>query len=89
MRVHVVPIALVVSALIVGLLGWFVRGWIASLIGRDELTLAVGLVLVTVSLWPVLGAGALLPAGIVLLWLGLPARTGFIRDRRPSDPRRK
>lgn len=58
---------------------------IVQSVGREELTVGAGVGMVTMALWPVLGQLALLPAGLVLIWLGLPTRTGFIA---PPDVRR-
>lgn len=64
---------------------------ITRIVGRDELTLIAGVVLVTVAIWPALGRLALLPAGLVLVWLGLPARASFIAsaDRRSRTPEQR
>lgn len=57
-------------------------------IGREEVTVATGVVMITVALWPAIGQLALLPAGMILVWVGLPSRARFIvppearRDRR-------
>ena len=58
-------------------------------IGREEATVAAGVAMITVALWPAVGQLALLPAGAILVWVGLPSRARFIvppesrRDRRP------
>ena len=56
--------------------------------GRDEILLALALVLVSAGflmLWP---PGALLAPGLVLLWIVLPVRRPFI-DRPPAAPKTK
>ena len=55
-------------------------------IGREELTVGAGVALITMALWPAIGQLALLPAGLILIWLGLPSRTRFIA---PPDERRE
>lgn len=65
-----------------------VRAWIGSMIGVDELLLAVALTLVTVGSWPLLGRGALVVPGIVLLWIVLPTRGTFI-VRPPATGEKK
>lgn len=64
-----------------------VRVWIGSMLGVDELLLAVALTLVTVGSWPLLGRGALVVPGIVLLWIVLPTRGTFIV--RPTATEKK
>lgn len=54
-------------------------------VGREEVTISAGIGMITVALWPSIGQLALLPAGLILIWLGLPARTRFIA---PPDARR-
>lgn len=58
---------------------------IVSGIGREELTVGAGVALIALALWPAIGQLALLPAGVILIWLGLPARTRFIA---PPNARR-
>lgn len=58
--------------------------WISSVIGRDELTLLVGLGLLTAGVWPVLGVSSLAVPGAIVVWLVLPARLPFVH--RPQEP---
>jgi hypothetical protein len=63
---------------------------LASVIGPDEILLVVALTLVTVALWPWVGQGALLPAGLVLLFVALPSRAPFVhRQPIPEKPTRR
>jgi hypothetical protein len=57
---------------------------VSRVIGRDELALLVGLVLMTVSLWSLVGLVALLAPGVVITWLALPSRLPLVH--RPLDP---
>lgn len=58
---------------------------LTAIIGLDELLLIVALALITLALWPWVGRGALLPAGLVLLWVVLPSRATFV-SRAPDGP---
>lgn len=62
-------------------------GQAIAAIGVDVLVLILGLVMVTVGLWPWIGRGALLVPGVVLTWLSLPSRLPFVL--RPDASRRK
>lgn len=62
---------------------------LTSLIGPDEALLVVALTLVTVALWPWLGRGALLPAGLVLLFVALPSRAPFVNRQPPPEALRR
>jgi hypothetical protein len=65
---------------------------LAGLVGADELVLGVALALIATGLWQTWRPGAVLVPGVVLLWIALPARAGFI-TRLPGHtekpPRRK
>lgn len=71
------------------------RAWLAIIraeVGREELLLALGLVLVTIALWPVFAQGALIVPGTALIWIAMPTRRSFVETPRPTDdhkPRRK
>ena len=56
----------------------------SSVIGLDECFLIVALALVTTGLWALIGRGALVVPGIVLLWIVLPSRPPFVL-RRPIE----
>jgi len=64
---------------------WRMLVAVARGIGREDLTVGAGVTLITMALWPAIGQLALLPAGLILIWLGLPSRTRFIA---PPDTRR-
>ena len=49
-----------------------------SLVGVDEIALAVGLMLITIVIWPLCGQTSLLAPGSALVWLGLPSRGAFL-----------
>lgn len=53
--------------------------------GPDERVLACGLICLTVGLWSVVGAAALVVPGAVLTWLALPSRHPLIH--RPPERR--
>lgn len=53
-------------------------------ISRDEIVLAVGLILVTVALWPDFGIRSLIVPGAVFLWHALPTRAPFFLGRDGS-----
>lgn len=55
-----------------------------SAVGLDEVLLVSGLVMITVSLWPIAGRLALLAPGAVITWIVLPTRAPFIV--RKIDP---
>lgn len=52
---------------------------------RDEVVALLGLVLVTVALWPTFARGALLIPGLVCLWVALPQRAAFLKSQ-PVPP---
>lgn len=56
-----------------GLRPFVAAAWrgVSSEIGRAEVLIVVGVVLVTVGLWPHLSRGALVVPGLVCLWLAL------------------
>lgn len=51
---------------------------IASVIGFDEIAIAVGLALVAFGLWDVWRPGAFILPGMVILWMAVPSRPAFI-----------
>jgi hypothetical protein len=53
----------------------------------DELVLAAGVILIAIGCWDLWRPGAFLVPGAILVWISLPARTGFIA--RPSDSEQK
>lgn len=63
-----------------------------SLVGVDEVVLAVGVLLLTVGLWHLVGAAALIAPGLLAVWLALPTRRPFIGpvadDTTARPPRR-
>ena len=63
------------------------RGWTGASAAlrsnAEELVVTVGLVLITVGLWPLLGLSALVVPGATLVYLALPSRMPFVV--RPSD----
>jgi len=65
---------------------WRIVVVIVQSVGREEVTVGAGVGMITVALWPAIGQLALLPAGLILIWLGLPSRTRFIA---PPDARRE
>jgi len=48
------------------------------LAGSQELTLSAGLALLTGGLWGWIGPLALVAPGLVLVWIALPQRHGFV-----------
>lgn len=54
-------------------------------VGRDELLLGLGLLLLTGGLWARVGPVALVAPGLVLLWIALPPRWAFV-VRQPETP---
>jgi hypothetical protein len=64
---------------------------VGSAVGAEEILLVLGLALLTVGLWPVVGVSALVVPGVVLIWLVLPSRAAFIARPPvlPEQPRRK
>lgn len=58
----------------------------ADAVGRDEILLVLGLVLIAAGLWQVWTPGALLVPGLVMLWLTLPQRSAFFHHRSTSGP---
>ena len=66
-----------------------VGAWLGSILGLAECLLLVGVGLVTGALWPAYGRLALLPAGVLLIWIALPSRTAFVvRPVVSKKPRR-
>jgi hypothetical protein len=61
---------------------------IVAAIWPDELLLAIGLVLLTVGLWPLLAQVALIAPGVVLVWMTVPTRARFVAppDHHPAEP---
>jgi hypothetical protein len=53
-----------------------------SRIGRDDLTVFVGLACLAAGAWSVIGLAALILPGSVLVWYALPPRPPFIRQDR-------
>lgn len=51
---------------------------IASEVGRDELVLLLGLVMVAAGLYDVWRPGSLIVPGAILVWQALPSRAVFI-----------
>jgi hypothetical protein len=62
---------------------------IASVVGLDELVLVLGLVLVTVALWPLVGRVALIVPGAAAVWVSLPPRARFGPPKDGSTSVRK
>jgi hypothetical protein len=62
-----------------------VAGGVVALL--EELTVAAGLVLVVIGLWPWLQQSALLVPGAVLIWMALPTRARFVEP--PSTSQQK
>jgi hypothetical protein len=63
---------------------------LAALVGVDDVVLVLGLVLLTVGLWPVLERVALAVPGAVLVWLVLPQRVPFVlREQAPPGAGRR
>lgn len=69
---------------------------LTSAVGLDELLLTLALTLIVVALWPVarswLGTGlpALLPAGVIVLYVALPSRLPFLmKPSAPEKPTRR
>ena len=61
-----------------------IRGAVLFVVSsRDEVVVLVGLALVTAALWPRFEQGALLVPGLVLLWVALPTRDGFVARDTP------
>lgn len=60
---------------------------VASEFGREELYLAAALGLIALGCWDLWRPGSFLVPGAVLLWVGLPTRSGFIE--RPSNAVKK
>lgn len=58
-----------------------------ALVGVDEFFLTMGLVLLTVGLWTLIGWTALVAPGIVLLWIYVPARVPFVAGQPSRKPR--
>jgi hypothetical protein len=66
------------------------RASVHALVGVDELLLLVALGLITTGLWVVVGIAALIAPGLVLLWIALPSRTGFlVRASELEAPKRR
>lgn len=61
-------------------------GIAAKHVGLDEFLLSLGLVLITVAIWPLVGVLALVVPGVAITWIALPSRVPFVA--RPSDPRK-
>jgi uncharacterized membrane protein len=56
----------------------------------EELAVAVGLVLITLGLWPHVGVAALVVPGAAIVWVWLPPRVSFlVRPTDGDEPRRK
>lgn len=55
----------------------------------DELVTVIGLVLVTVALWPSLERAALVVPGAVLVWIGMPVRKAFVHRTEALASREK
>lgn len=59
------------------------------LAGRREIGVVASLALITAGLWPDLGVRALIPSGLIGLWLHLPPRPVFVVRPPLSQPQRK
>lgn len=62
---------------------------IVTVIGADELLIAVALGCGTSAIWPLVGRLALLVPCVVLLWIALPSRTPFITRPPAEKPMRR
>ena len=51
----------------------------------DELVLTAGVVLIAIGCWDLWRPGAFIVPGVILVWISLPARTGFIDRPGASD----
>lgn len=60
------------------------RKWV----GPDEVLLFLGLILATAGIWSRCGVVALTVPGLVLVWIALPTRRGFV-ERPPVLPARR
>lgn len=56
--------------------------WVASLVGRDELVLCIGLSLIAVGFWDWWRPGVALVPGALLVWIAMPVRQPFIYQSR-------
>lgn len=62
---------------------------IAAVIGPEELAIYTALAVLTAGLWPLAGQASLIAPGLVMAWMYLPGRAGFIeRGPAPKPPRR-
>lgn len=57
---------------------------IAGEVGRDEVLLVIGLILLVIGLWPLAGWSSLTAPGGVCVWIALPSRAPMIV--RPQSP---
>ena len=60
---------------------------VASVVGRDELTLLAGLGLVAAGFAEFWRPGAFLFPGLVLVWVALPTRHGFVHRSAATAPK--
>jgi hypothetical protein len=62
---------------------------VRAAIGVTECVLIVGLAFVVIALWPLVGRVALLPVGLVMVWVTLPVRSAFIHRSPGEAPARR
>lgn len=60
---------------------------IAGEIGRDEIYLASGLLLVAAGCWDTWRPGAFFVPGLALVWIAMPTRGAFV-ERPPQEPKK-
>lgn len=56
-----------------------------TVIGADELVLALALALIVVGLWPLTGRIVLFIPGAVLLWIAMPSRQPFVHRSQTTE----
>ena len=57
--------------------------------GLEDLVLLIALSLLAIGLWQAWKPGAFIVPGLILLWLSLPARTGFVvKEQQQQKPSR-
>lgn len=52
-----------------------------STFDSSDAAILFGLALVTAGAWPFVGAASLIAPGVVVIWLAIPPRPPFFRDR--------
>lgn len=66
------------------------RAWagLREEVGRDEVYLYGGLILIAIGLWNVWRPGSFIAPGAAFVWISMPKRTAFIERTAPEEKKK-